>query len=90
MIGLAQKCGVTTSTLKDLVAGKVSVSIAGQLGVTSTSLQEFIDGGTSIGLASRIGIMSSNLKELRDELGEEGAKGFLIGLLIASKGNYKK
>lgn len=32
MNGLAQKSGVTTSTLEDLVAGKVSVSIAGQQG----------------------------------------------------------
>jgi hypothetical protein len=83
LIGLASICGVTSSSLKDLMKGRVGVGIAGRLGVTSSSLQKFVDGGTSIGLASELGILSSNLQELRDSIGREGAIGFLIGVAAA-------
>lgn len=90
MIGLASKCGVMSSSLEDLIKGKVGIGVANELGVLSSSLQQFIDGGTSLGLAQNLGIVSSNLQELRNKLGEDGAKGFLIGLLIAANNNYKK
>lgn len=90
MLGLAQKCGVLTSSLEDLINGKVTIGVGGQLGVLSSSLQQFVDGGTSLGLAQHLGIMSTNLQELRNKLGEDGAKGFLIGLMIAANNNYKK
>jgi len=90
MLGLATKCGVLTSSLEDLINGKVGIGVASKLGVVSSSLQQFVDGGTSLGLASHLGIMSSNLQELRNKLGEDGVKGFLIGLMIAANNNYQK
>lgn len=82
LIGLAGKCGVTGSSLQDLVNGNVSVGISGKLGVTSSSIQTFVNGGTSIGLASKMEITSSSLQELRNQIGEQGAIGLIIGLLI--------
>lgn len=81
LIGIAGKCGVTTSTLQDLISGNVRVGVSGKLGVTSSSLQTFVDGGTSIGLASKLGITSSSLQELRNLIGQQGAIGLIIGML---------
>ena len=81
LIGIASKCGVTTSTLEDFINGNVRVGISSKLGVTSSSLQTFIDGGSSIGLASKLGITSSTLQELRNKIGREGEIGLVIGLL---------
>ncbi|WP_293937449.1 hypothetical protein [Sphingobacterium sp. UBA5996] len=82
LIGLASKCGVTSSSLQDLINGNVRVGISTKLGLTTSSLQTFLNGGTSIGLASKIGITSSSLQLLRNQIGQEGAVGLIIGLLI--------
>lgn len=81
LIGIASKCDVTSSSLQDLIRGRVSIGVAGQLDCTSSSLQTFVDGGTSIGLAGRLGTTSSSLQELRKLIGKEGAIGLLIGLM---------
>jgi hypothetical protein len=83
LIGLAAQAGVTSSAVAELISGKVPVGIAMRLGVTSSSLQDFVNGGTSIGLAASIGCTSSSLQELRDNIGAEGAIGFIIGLCIS-------
>ena len=84
LIGIASKCGVTSSALQSLIAGKVTVGFVGRLHTTTSSLQTFIDGGTSIGLAARIGCTSSALQELRNCIGQEGAIGLIIGLCVNS------
>lgn len=81
LIGIAGKCGIMSSSLQDLINGKVGISVAGKIGVLSSSLQEFVDGGTSIGLAGKIGITSSSLQELRNLIGKEGAIGLIIGMM---------
>lgn len=83
LIGIAAQCGIMTSTLKDLLRGKVGIGVGGQLGVLTSSLQEFVNGGTSIGLASLMGTTSGNLLILRKAVGKEGAIGILIGLMSA-------
>ena len=81
LIGIAGKCGITTSSLTDLIKGNVRVGVAGKIGVTTSSLQTFVDGGTCIGLASKMGITSSTLQELRNTIGKEGAIGLIICLM---------
>lgn len=81
LICISSKMGVISSTFENLIAGSVGVAIAGKLGVPSSSLQDFVTGGTSIGLAAKIGCTSSTLQELRDDIGEQGAIGLIIGLL---------
>jgi hypothetical protein len=81
LIGIAGKCGVTSSSLQDLINGNVRVGVAGKIGTTTSSLQTFVNGGTSIGLAGKIGITSSSLQELRNLIGKEGAIGLIIGMM---------
>ncbi|WP_128755308.1 hypothetical protein [Aquimarina sediminis] len=82
LIKVAKKCGLTLNTLNDLIKGNVDTGVAEKLGVTTSSLQTFIDGGTSSGLASKIETTSSSLQELRNLIGQRGAIGLIIGLLI--------
>jgi len=86
LIGISSKMCVTSSTLETLIAGSVTVGIAAKLGVPSSSLEDFVNGGTSIGLAARIGCLSSTLQELRDDIGQQGAIGLIIGLCIKANG----
>lgn len=81
LISIAGQCGVPSDTLKKLIAGKVSPSVAMRLGVPSASLQTFVDGGKSVGLAGVMGTTSLSLQELRNLIGREGAIGLLIGLM---------
>jgi hypothetical protein len=78
---LGTKCGVTSTTLDELIKGRVSTSVGSRIGATSSSLQTFVDGGPSTGLAQRMGITSTSLQELRKAIGKEGAIGLLIGLM---------
>ena len=82
LLKLASNMGVTTSTLTELINGKVTISIGKQLGCMSSSIQQFVDGGTSQSLASKMGCMSSDLQELRIRIGKQGAIGLVIGLCI--------
>lgn len=81
LTSMASKCGVTTTTLEELIKGRVGTSVGGRLGATSSSLQTFVDGGTSTGLSGKLGITSSTLQDLRKAIGKEGAIGLLIGLM---------
>ncbi|WP_103866304.1 hypothetical protein [Aquimarina sp. I32.4] len=80
---ISRKCGVTLSSLNDLNKGNVRASIAEKLGVTVSSLQNFVDGGSSTALASKIETTSSSLQELRNLIGQRGAIGLIIGLLLS-------
>ena len=82
LVGISGKMGTTSSSLEQLLAGKVPVGVSSKIGVTSSSLQKFVDGGASVSLASKIGCTSSTLQDLRDKFGEHGAIGLLIGLCI--------
>ncbi len=79
---IARKSGVTLNSLRDLTEGNVRSGIANKLGVTTSSLQTFVDGGTSNGLASKIEITSSSLQELRNMIGQRGAIGLIVRLLL--------
>ncbi len=79
---IARKSGVTLNSLRDLTKGNVRSGIANKLGVTTSSLQTFVDGGTSNGLASKIEITSSSLQELRNMIGQQGAIGLIVRLLL--------
>jgi DNA-binding Xre family transcriptional regulator len=81
LTGLAGQCGITTSSLEQLIAGQVPVAATGRINTTTSSLQAFVNGGTSIGLASDLGITSSSLQELRNKIGKQGAIGLIIGLM---------
>lgn len=83
LIALAGRCGVTSRNLQDLINGVVSVGVAGRVGVVSSSLQEFVNGGTSVGLAGKLGMTSANLQLLRNQIGQEGAVGLIIGLMVS-------
>jgi transcriptional regulator with XRE-family HTH domain len=83
LMSLAARCGVTTSTLQELLRGRVNISVGTRLGVLTSSLQTFVDGGTSLGLASKLNMLSANLQELRGVIGRDGAIGLLIGLMAS-------
>lgn len=76
---------VTTSTLEDLIKGKVRIGISNRLGCTTSTLQQFVNGGTSLALARKIGCTSSTLQQLRRVIGMDGAVGLLIGLCIENE-----
>jgi hypothetical protein len=82
LMGIASSMGATQSSLEDLLNGQAGPGVSGLFDCTPTSLQEFLQGGTSISLASVCGTTPANLQELRDQIGDQGAVGFIIGLAI--------
>ena len=83
-VGIAAHMGITTAALDDLIKGSVPIGVAAKLGTTAASLQEFVNGGTSGALASALGTTPAALQELRQDIGQQGAIGLLIGLSVAS------
>jgi len=79
-VGLAARMGVTPQALQDLIKGSVPIGLAAKLGTTPASLQDFVNGGTSGALASALGTTPAALQELRNDIGQQGAIGLLIGL----------
>ncbi|MGO9245568.1 MAG: hypothetical protein ACLPT4_15495 [Verrucomicrobiia bacterium] len=77
---VANRMGVTSTAVKELISGKVPMAVASRLKVPTSSLQKFVDGSTSVGLARLMGCTPSNLLELRKAIGPKGAIGLLIGL----------
>ncbi|HTS17771.1 MAG TPA: hypothetical protein VMP11_09380 [Verrucomicrobiae bacterium] len=77
---LANRMGVTSAAVQELIAGKVPMAVSSRLKVPAASLQKFVDGGTSVGLARLIGCTPANLQEIRKAIGKSGAVGFLMGL----------
>ncbi len=78
--GTAAAVRTTSSSVEELLRGRVSSGIAAALKVTSSSVQQFIDGQASPGVAAALGITTSELQGLRNALGGEGAIGFVLGL----------
>jgi hypothetical protein len=85
LLEIAARMGITTAALESLVEGSVPSGVAQRLGTTSSSLQEFVDGGTSVGLATKLGMTTLTVQVLREEIGQPGAIGVLIGLCLASQ-----
>jgi hypothetical protein len=77
---IANRMGVTSTAVQELISGKVPMAVSSRLKITTSSLQKFVDGGTSIGLAKLIGCTAANLQELRNAIGRKGAIGLLIAL----------
>jgi len=84
-VGIASQMGITASALDDLVKGSVPIGVAAKLGTTAASLQDFVNGGTSGALASAMGATPAALQELRQEIGQQGAIGVLIGFCVAAQ-----
>ena len=77
---VANRMGVTSTAVQELISGKVPMAVASRLKVPTASLQKFVDGGTSVGLGHVIGCTQAQLQGLRNAIGPKGAIGLLIGL----------
>ncbi len=77
---VANRMGVTSAAVQELISGKVPMAVASRLKVPMASLQKFVDGSTSVGLARLMGCTPANLQELRKAIGPKGSVGLLIGL----------
>jgi hypothetical protein len=90
MEDLAIKCGILNSSLEYLMSGSINVVVARQLGLPASSIQQFINGERSTALAKNLGITSKTLQDIRMRLDQQGAVGFILGLLIAVNGSYNR
>lgn len=85
LVGIAQKTGMPSASLTDLLAGTVRTAVAAKLKTTSSVLQDFLDGKTALSMAQVVGCSSETLTDLRTALGKEGAIGMLLGMCLATK-----
>jgi hypothetical protein len=79
---LASKLGIMEKSLRDLYQGKADILISSRLGVMRSALQEFLNGKANIQMAAKMGLLTSALQKMLDDIGQKGAIGIVIGLLI--------
>jgi hypothetical protein len=78
--------GVPVADLESLIRGNIPESVAEQLGVPLLGLEDFIlRGYSSAKVAHRLGISMSAAEELATGVGQQGAVGIIIGVLLISQ-----
>lgn len=81
LVGAKNRAGLPANSLEELLAGKASVPLSQGVGAAHNLVQDFLDGDVKPGMASALYLPLAQAQELRDRLGPEGARGFLLGLL---------
>lgn len=81
LVRAKQRAGLPANSLEELLAGKASVPLSQGVGSALNLVQDFLDGDVKAGMASALGLPLVQAQELRDRLGSEGARGFLLGVL---------
>lgn len=84
-LSIAMKAGLMTSNLNNLLNGRADIGTASKVGVITSSLQEFLNGHANISMAHKLGLMTSDLQLLLNSVGQQGAIGLILGLLIKEK-----
>ena len=83
LLDVANRMGTGPLTLDRLLTGEVSPELASHFGASALAVQDFIDGKVSTSFANATDIRDTSLQELRDQIGREGAIGFVLGMCIA-------
>ena len=81
-IVIALKLGITLNNYRNLLNGKADIGTASKLGIITNSLQDFLNGKANIFIASKLGILNIDLQLILNNIGQKGAIGIIIGLLM--------
>lgn len=83
---IALRTGVPVADIEALVRGTATATVARCLGVPMLGLQEFLTQGyASANVAHRLGTSMSAAEDLRREIGQDGAVGIVLGLMLSSR-----
>jgi plasmid maintenance system antidote protein VapI len=79
----ANRMKISLGDLNDLVNGKVNAQVAARLNVSISDIEEFIHGKATANMTTRLGLEPiSAAEELAKSVGEKGAIGIVMGLLL--------
>lgn len=79
---ISSKMKIYQSSLASIIQGQAPYNASSQLGVYQSSLQDLLNGHATYNFASKIGLYQSDLQSLLDRIGQQGAIGLVLGLLL--------
>ncbi len=81
-IAIANKIGLMTSNLHHIEEGIADSGTAFKLKIAQEDLQLFLKGEANDNMAAKFNLRAGDLQLLLNKLGQQGAVGLLIGLLL--------